>query len=910
MTKRRQTTKAKDSGIELDSRQTLGSWVSASLIPGEAPTSKFNNNTGRDYELVTRGITGTAWRAASINATVLSGQTLRLFRRAGSGSGKGRKIADRRLLKHVTNNGRVKSLVGKAALYASRAGDEVEEVLDHPVLDLLQNPDPVYTGPLWLWQVFWFKEVAGRAYLYVGERLNGYPVSAYILPSEFAWPMLSDTGLIEGYFYGRNRSHPMRVPAEDVVYLRQHGSPIHPAGGMSWLQSITPETDMEAAALQSECQRWLNGGQPGMVFQAAPATTDAQMKQIQAHLNQSIRSVTNAGKVLLLRDTELKQYGAKPHEMQYVEGLTATEKRIYDAAGIPEPIYRLNSANLASASVANAQYMRYTIAPRLAVMAAELTELMLPHFGVDPGEMWFCFDDPNQDDQIQLASELRAAEAQGLVTPNEYRAIMDLEALPDELNTTRYRQTDAGVMMPSLSEPAVPEQEQEESPEAEQPAQPEPVATNAPASSLEQAAATGDAAATALNGAQVQALSDLAMQVATGQLPADTAQAIASAAFPLVPATTMDSIFGPLAGFKPTGADATAGKSAGSGVTHNGSQSRFSFAAASTAHQCIGHECGSGPSERWAGADALARLVGKQVGASTAEQASGADAAIRSVAAVEIVAASKPKLKAAAALRMKMTVWDDATGVQSAVAEVYRKFEKALTDWYAKVIPDIVGKEPDKDGKPHLHAITAVQELELKAITEQFIHDALAIGGADGLDKIGVNPEAFSMANEDAIKFIQQRGLELAKSVPETLKETVNAAIEQVMRPRIATAEEIAAGIEVGQALPQLSVANVREAILGVVPDLTDYQAERIARTELTNAFNEGNRQGWKQAGVATKQWSVAGGQCELCDAIAIKYPNEIPIDELFTCEDFIGQGPTAHPNCRCGLIPGVEWTE
>ena len=247
--------KAKDSGIELDSRETLGAWVSASLIPGEAPTSRFNNNTGRDYELVTRGITGTAYRAASINATVLSGQTLRLFRRIGTGTGKGRKVVDKRVLKHVTNRGKVKSLVSKAAMYASRAGDEVEEVLDHPILDLLQNPDPVYTGPLWLWQLFWFKEIAGRAYLYVGERLNGIPVSAYILPSEFAWPMLSDTGLIEGYFYGRNRSHPMRVPATDVVYLRQHGSPIHPAGGMSWLQSVMPESDMEAAALQSETRR-------------------------------------------------------------------------------------------------------------------------------------------------------------------------------------------------------------------------------------------------------------------------------------------------------------------------------------------------------------------------------------------------------------------------------------------------------------------------------------------------------------------------------------------------------------------------------------------------------------------------------------------------------------------------------
>jgi len=827
MAKRKTTAKAKDSGIELDSRETLGAWVSASLIPGEAPTSRFNNNTGRDYELVTRGITGTAWRAASINATVLSGQTLRLFRKVGSGSGKGRKVADKRVMKHATNRGKVKSLVGKAAMYASRAGDDIEEVLDHPILDLLQNPDPVYTGPLWLWQLFWFKEVAGRAYLYVGERLNGYPVSAYILPSEFAWPMLSDTGLIEGYFYGRNRSHPMRVPAEDVVYLRQHGSPIHPAGGMSWLQSVTPETDMEAAALQSETQRWLNGGQPGMVFQAAPATTDAQMKQIQAHLNQSIRGVTNAGKVLLLRDTELKQYGAKPHEMQYVEGLTATEKRVYDAAGIPEPIYRLNSANLASASVANAQYMRYTIAPRLAVLAAELTELLLPHFGVDAGEMWFCFDDPNQDDQIQLAAELRAAEAQGLVTPNEYRAIMDLEALPDEMNLPRYRQTEAPAPMPIFGTPA----KADEMPAEEQGSVDVEASVDEDAASVDvQAADKGEVEPEADNDAP---------QAEPKSWRTRTVEAVVS-------------------------------------------------------NRCGCDACGGG--ERWSGAGAMERLLAKAAAPEADPQPSvaGADASGPSVVGGD---AAPVQSKLTFSRKAMVTAWDDATGVQAAVSAIFRSFQAELQSWYAAVVPTMIADHLGANGMPQINNLTAEQQDQLQKMCDKFLSDTIAAGGADGLAKVGVDPDTFTRANEDAIKYIQQRGLELAKSVPDTLKETVNNAITGMMRPDAA-----------GEA--QLSIANVRDAVLREVPTLTDYQAERIARTELTNAFNEGNRQGWKQAGVETKQWDVAGGQCELCSALANRYPNPIHIDEMFTDGEWSGQGPTRHPNCRCGLLPGVEFKE
>ena len=736
--------------IEPDQREIPGAWVSASLIPGESSTSYNNQNTGRDYELVTRGITGTAYRAATINATVLAGQTLRLFRKTGTGIAKaGRKVVDKRIVKHATNRGRVKSLIGKAATYANRAGDQVEEVLDHPVLDLLQNPDPIYTGSMWLHMLFWFKEVAGRAYLYVGEKVNGVPVSAYILPSQFAWPMLSDTGFIAGYYYGRNRSDPMRIAAEDVVYLRQHGSPVHPAGGMSWLFSVMAETDMEAAALQAEAQRWLNGGMPGMVFKAAPTTTDAQMRQINAHLNQSTRGVGKAGSILLLRDTELIQYGTKPHEMQYVEGITTTEKRIYDAAGIPEPIYRLNSANLASATVANAQYMRYTIAPRLATLAGELTELLLPHYGVEPGEMWFCFDDPTQDDQIALATELRAAEAQGIITPNEYRAVMDLEALPDEANLMRYRQTEApapmgifggGMPTPAKAEDMPSEDVGEASVDVEQ-----PTPEDAPEVTPEDAP-------------EVEAKS-----MATK--PCDR---------PRVPR----------------------------------------------------------------------------------------------------------KYKAA-------TLWDEATGVPTVGSSLFRRFLSALTGWYTTAVPSMI----DDTGIVQMPDNAAIEDLN--KIADRFVADMLRTGAMDGLAKIGMDSDdgAFNVASETAMSYVRNRGLELAKTIPETLKGHVAVAIEK----------QLAAGT---------SIADLRDAIREVAPDLTEWQAVRIARTETAMAYCEGNRQAWEQQGVATKAWSVAGGPCPICEGIGEAYPNDIPIGEAFSTGSGSWQAPPAHPNCRCDLLPGVEYVD
>lgn len=62
-------------------------------------------------------------------------------------------------------------------------------------------------------------------------------------------------------------------------------------------------------------------------------------------------------------------------------------------------------------------------------------------------------------------------------------------------------------------------------------------------STQKDAAAAGDVQAAALNGAQVQSLVEIALKVASGDLPRESAAAIAGAAFPLIPAAVIARIF-------------------------------------------------------------------------------------------------------------------------------------------------------------------------------------------------------------------------------------------------------------------------------------------------------------------------------------------------------------------------------
>jgi hypothetical protein len=233
------------------------------------------------------------------------------------------------------------------------------------------------------------------------------------------------------------------------------------------------------------------------------------------------------------------------------------------------------------------------------------------------------------------------------------------------------------------------------------------------------------------------------------------------------------------------------------------------------------------------------------------------------------------------------TLWDEATGVPTVGSSLFRRFLSALTGWYTTAVPSMI----DDTGIVQMPDNAAIADLN--KIADRFVADMLRTGAMDGLAKIGMDPDdgAFNVASETAMSYVRNRGLELAKTIPETLKGHVAVAIEK----------QLAAGT---------SIADLRDAIREVSPDLTEWQAVRIARTETAMAYCEGNRQAWEQQGVATKAWSVAGGPCPICEGIGEAYPNDIPIGEAFSTGSGSWQAPPAHPNCRCDLLPGVEYVD
>ena len=458
-----------------DSRQTPQVYAAASLTTSDLLSSRYMVQAS-DIELVGRMIRNTVARAIDLNATVVASQPLRLYRPASSSKVYGKRRVGRHAKAFLAGRGKCKP--HKKAVSIASAADEMEEITSHPILDLLYAPDPSMTCGQWFYLVQSYLEATGWCAAWMGP--EQMPKGMYVLAPHQTKIDFTVADYIRGFLFGSETHKERFFPVDECAYFRLRPHPQNPNRAMSWLSSIIMPGDLEQAALQAEIARWNNGGIPGMVFKIADATDESHFNRAADAIDRQTRGVQKAGRNLYISNAEIIQPNAKPHEMNYQGGLDTAEARIYRAAGIPEPLWKLNDANLASASAASPAYMQLTIWPRLSTLAEILTEYLVSRF--DPtGTMFVAFDNPDNEDVEKERTGMIALANAGLVTANEARAALGIEQAGPELDV--YRFNGVPIMVPAMDR--VPEEASDATaPQATQknePEDPEPEAGDEPA---------------------------------------------------------------------------------------------------------------------------------------------------------------------------------------------------------------------------------------------------------------------------------------------------------------------------------------------------------------------------------------------------------------------------------------------
>lgn len=365
--------------------------------------------------------------------------------------------------------------------------DEEEEVDGHPLVRLLDRPNP-YMSYADLWKATTLQFATGNAYWLKVRSRAGQVVELYPIPNWMIEPRSSDPSkLIEWYDY-RPGTEAIPLPPSEVVHFRNGFDPDNPMKGLSDFGYLARELFSDNAVNTLLAATSRNMGIPGLVVspstpgdQIAPEDVDA----IRASLWQRT-SGDNAGKPLVLRGSvKVERLGWSMVEMDLAKLRNGPSERICASLGLNAMALNLPSDSKTYSNYAESLRAAYHdgLIPLAGAFAETLYRQLLPDLGDPANERvrfeWDCVDALAEDQNAKADRVGKLYQVYQVITRAEARVMLGLDA---EEGRDDVFFAEAGPAKPepttTTGDPASGMESESETPDPADPADPEAEATD------------------------------------------------------------------------------------------------------------------------------------------------------------------------------------------------------------------------------------------------------------------------------------------------------------------------------------------------------------------------------------------------------------------------------------------------
>lgn len=267
------------------------------------------------------------------------------------------------------------------------------ELLAHPVLRLLAQPNPTMSKMTFIETLISQQLIAGNAYIEAVRGDGGQP------PREL-WPLRPDrvkiiassSGLPMAYEYGAG-GKTVRWPADpitghsDILHLKC----FHPTDdwyGHGPLEAALLSIDQHNEASQWNQSLLQNAARPSGALVYAPKDgpnqlSDTQFARLKQELHEQMEGAGNAGRPLLLEGgLEWRAMSLSPTDMDWKEGRDSVARDIALAFGVPAQLIGLPDAQTyANLREARLSFYEETVLPLAFALRDALSGWLLPMFG-------------------------------------------------------------------------------------------------------------------------------------------------------------------------------------------------------------------------------------------------------------------------------------------------------------------------------------------------------------------------------------------------------------------------------------------------------------------------------------------------------------------------------------------------
>ncbi len=314
-----------------------------------------------------------------------------------------------------------------------------QEIVDHPMIALLNRPNPFLTRfQMWA-TVIMHLYLAGNAYVEKVRNNVGQVTELWIMRPDRLRVVPDRTKFIAGYEY-RIGAETYSLPAEDVIHFKMR-HPLDDFYGMPPMMAASGRIDIDNYTRDFIKAFFLNAGVPAGLLSIKQPMSEAQKKDIRGRYRQEFGGPKGWHDLLILDAAEASftpmtaQLGQRglviPELDEIVEARTAM------VFGVPLTLIGAR-LGMASSSYANRKsdkemFWDETLAPLYRMLAETLDTFLVPDFS-DIDEVIFDLSDVHAllEDRDKLHKRIREDVAGSIITIEEGRTKIGEPELPSE----------------------------------------------------------------------------------------------------------------------------------------------------------------------------------------------------------------------------------------------------------------------------------------------------------------------------------------------------------------------------------------------------------------------------------------------------------------------------------------------
>lgn len=299
-----------------------------------------------------------------------------------------------------------KKLNDRRRSYAWDGMDSREEVVSHPVLNLLNRPNSFMTRQELFEIVQQHIDLAGEAFIIV-KKFAGIPYELWPYRPDMMRVAASAENYIAGYVAITPDNEEVPFDPDEVIHLRMP-NPMNPFRGVAPVASLLVDLDSHRMASEFNRNFFLNDATPGGMIVVPRGMNDAEFERTVARYQRNHKGVSNAHKVAFIEEGNWISTATSMKEMQFVELRQVSEETILKAFGFPKfKLGIVQDVNRASAEASDVLYAKSLMVPRLERIKQALNNDLLSMFGTTAQGVELDYCNPVPEDRVGESAHVK-----------------------------------------------------------------------------------------------------------------------------------------------------------------------------------------------------------------------------------------------------------------------------------------------------------------------------------------------------------------------------------------------------------------------------------------------------------------------------------------------------------------------